>query len=161
MRWPVPMPHVARSPRIIPAAEPFLIFDDHPDSTCWLSSAPSDGTRGTANSSASVAANGSHAERSYEPSSIGERGSEPGSMGQRATDQREGSSQDAPFEDRLTGGMLSTSGRARTAHLEEAAPWGLVLNTVLYMASPMSMPATFAAAGWGWSANLQAGPLPR
>jgi hypothetical protein len=37
----------------------------------------------------------------------------------------------------------------RGAVLEAAAPWGLVLNTVLYMASPMSMPATFAAAGCG------------
>lgn len=38
----------------------------------------------------------------------------------------------------------------RVESLTEAAPWGLVLNTILYMASPMSMPATFAQAGWTW-----------
>ncbi|KAL3918956.1 MAG: hypothetical protein SGPRY_005808 [Prymnesium sp.] len=111
------MPHVARSPKMIPAAEHLLTNADM-DGSFGI---PSDGllpTRSSAQGSYDSPSAILSAEHNVEPA--GTRDSE------------------------------AIEEEARPAYLEEAAPWGLVLNTVLYMASPMSMPATFAAAGWVW-----------
>ena len=53
-------------------------------------------------------------------------------------------------------GLLPPTSRhaGAPARLPRGPAWGMVLNMVLYMATPMSMPATMKASGWGWGALL-------
>ncbi len=51
-------------------------------------------------------------------------------------------------------GPVSSEVPADAAMRGRGPAWGHVLNMVLYMAAPMSMPATMKASGWGWGTVL-------